>query len=96
MLAQVKDMRVLVLLLCRNILHPNHLVQSCVKKKLLHEIYTFRMLATVRFQYSTIIRQRRSEYFEFNEPGENNCFNIITQMIIRATEFSSILFFYSS
>ena len=38
----------------------------------------------------TIIRRRRSVYCRLAE--ENNCFSIITQMIIRATAFSSILF----
>ena len=28
----------------------------------------------------------------FSEPEENNCFSIIAQVIIRATEFSFILF----
>ena len=32
----------------------------------------------------------------FTEPGENNCFSIITQVIIRATTFSFILFLSSS
>ena len=32
----------------------------------------------------------------FTEPEENNCFSIITQVIIRATAFYFILFVYSS
>ena len=53
--------------------------------------------------YLTIIRRRRSEYCRiidystiFTEPEENNCFSIITQVIIRATAFSFILFVSSS
>ena len=57
--------------------------------------------------YLTIIRRRRSEYCRiipesgdystiFTEPEENNCFSIIAQVIIRAIEFSFILFVFSS
>ena len=46
----------------------------------------------------TIIPRRRSVYCRiipetiFTEPEENNCFNIITQVIITATAFSFLLF----
>ena len=59
-------------------------------------------------QYLTIFRRRRSEYCRiipetkgdystiFTSPEENNCFSIITQVIIRATAFSFISFASSS
>ena len=49
--------------------------------------------------FKTVIRRRRSEHIRLGdystiviEPEENNCFSIITQVIIRATVFSFILF----
>ena len=55
------------------------------------------------FSYLTIIRRRRNEYCGimdystiFTESEENNCFSIITQVIIRATAFSFIFFVSSS
>ena len=43
-------------------------------------------LLLLYYNYSTI----------FTEPEENNCFSIITQVIIRATAFSFMLFVSSS
>ena len=41
-------------------------------------------------------RQMETIVYIFTEPEENNCFSIITQVIIRTTGFSFILFVSSS